>query len=46
MLSYNDNLKCHDCFNCSHSYITDEDDELHCPYREIVYENEWCEDWN
>lgn len=46
MLNYNDNLKYHDCLNCSHSYITDEDDELHCPFRGVINEDEWCEGWN
>ncbi len=48
MVNYNDNLKYHDCLSCSHSFVTDEDDELHCPFRngKPVDEDEWCEDWN
>ena len=43
---YEDTHMNHDCFNCSRSFVTDEDDELHCPFRGVVYEGEWCEDWN
>lgn len=46
MLYYEDTHMNHDCFNCSHSFVTDEDDELHCPFRGVVYEGEWCKDWN
>lgn len=46
MFYYEDTHMNHDCLNCSHSYITDEDDELHCPFRGIVSDDEWCEDWN
>lgn len=47
MLYYEDTHMNHDCFNCSHSFVTDEDDELHCSlFEKIVYEGEWCEEWN
>lgn len=46
MFYYEDTHMNHDCLNCSHSFVTDEDDELHCPFRGIVPDDEWCEDWN
>lgn len=42
---YEDTHMNHDCFNCYHSFMTDEDDDLHCPFFGIVYEDEWCEEW-
>ena len=35
------------CLNCFHSYVTDENDELHCPFRssKLVQNDEWCEKW-
>lgn len=40
--------KIQDCLNCSHSYVTDEDDELYCVYKgsEPIKEDSWCEEWN
>lgn len=36
-----------DCLNCSHSYVTDEDDELHCPFWETPIPEDWlCSEWN
>lgn len=34
------------CFNCSHSGVT-ENDEFWCAlHQKVVQENETCEDWN
>jgi len=48
MFYYEDTHMNHDCFNCSYSFVTDEDDELHCPFRrgKPVNEDDWCEEWN
>ena len=36
-----------DCLNCAYSYVTDEDDELYCPFHgsEPVRDDSWCDAW-
>lgn len=35
------------CLNCLYSYVTDEDNELYCPFRgpKPIQNNEWCKKW-
>ena len=45
---YEDTHINHDCLNCSHSFVTDEDDNLYCPFHghEPIDEEGWCDAWN
>lgn len=46
---YEDTHMNHDCLNCSHSYVSinDEDDNLYCPFHDTmpVDDDYWCEEW-
>lgn len=46
-MDYQDAHKNQYCLNCLHSYVIDEDNELHCPFRDsrLVQNDEWCEKW-